>query len=376
MVRIAVDAMGGDHAPRNIVEGAVQAARQHPQQHEIVLVGDSRAIKAEMSKYDVSGLPIRIVHASQVVEMDDPPTVSVLKKPDSSIAKAIDLLRDREVDAFFSAGSTGAVTAAACLKLKPLEGIERPALATTLPNLLGTGVLLDAGANADCRPRHLVQFAVMGTVFASQVLGVENPRVGLMNIGEESTKGNDLTREVFKLLETKNLNFIGNVEGRNVFDGTVDVIVCDGFVGNVIIKVSESLAYALDRTFRDEIMKNPIRRFGAFLVKPAFRRLRKKVDYAEYGGAPLIGISGVCVIGHGRSSPRAVTNAIAVAAKFIRQNVNEHLVRAIHDADYAPPRTRHVLGRPGIRQRVADRLSALKRSAHARRRPGNAFGGR
>jgi len=375
-VKIAVDAMGGDHAPQNVVEGAVQAARQSRGEVEIVLVGQTEAVKAEMANWDVSGLAINVVHASEVVEMDDPPTVSVVKKPDSSIAKGMDLLRDGEVDAFFSAGSTGAVTAAACLKLKPLSGIERPALATTLPNLLGKGVLLDAGANAECRPRHLVQFAVMGTVFASQILGIENPRVGLMNIGEESTKGNDLTREVFKLLETKNLNFIGNVEGRNVFDGTVDVIVCDGFVGNVIIKVSESLAYALDRTFRDEIMKSPVRRLGAFLVKPAFRKLRKKVDYVEYGGVPLIGVSGVCVVGHGRSSPRAVANAITVAAKFIRQNVNEHLVRAIHDAEYSPPRTRHELDRPGIRQRVADRLSALKRSARARRRPGKALGGR
>ncbi len=374
MVRIAVDAMGGDHAPHNIVEGAVQAARQRPKDLEVLLVGHSQAIKDELAKCEGSGLPLRVVHASEVVEMDDSPTASVLRKRDSSINKGIDLLRDREVDAFFSAGSTGAVAAAACLKLKTLEGIERPALATTLPNLRGTGVLLDAGANADCRPRHLVQFAIMGSVFASQVLGIDNPAVGLMNIGEESTKGNELTREVFKLLETKNLNFIGNIEGRNVFDGTVDVIVCDGFVGNVIIKVSESLAYALDRTFREEIMRSPIRRFGAFLVKPAFRRLRKKVDYAEYGGALLVGVNGVCIVGHGRSSPRAVASAIAVAAKFIRQNVNEHMVRAVRDADYTPPQTQRPLDRPGIRQRVADRLSALKRSARARRGRGKAFG--
>ncbi len=376
MVRIAVDAMGGDHAPRNIILGAVEAARRSPQHREIFLVGSSEAIGRELSRCNAGGLSIRIVHASEVVAMDDPPTASILKKPDSSIVKAMDLLREREVDAVFSAGSTGAVSAAACLKLKRLEGIERPALATTIPNLTGTGILLDAGANTDCRPRHLMQFAVMGNILAHQVLGIENPRVGLMNIGEESTKGNDLTREVFKLLATKNLNFIGNIEGRNVFDGTVDVIVCDGFVGNVILKVSESLAYALDRTFRDEIMRSPIRRFGAFLVKPAFRRLRKKVDYAEYGGAPLLGINGVCVVGHGRSSPRAVANAIAVAERFIGQNVNEHLVRAIHDADYTPPQTRHELDRPGIRQRVADRLSALKRSARARQQPGKAFGGR
>ncbi len=375
MVRIAVDAMGGDHAPENIIEGAVKALRDMPGEREILFVGDSGAIKTELSKYDTSGLPIRIVHTTQVVEMDEPPAAAIMKKPDSSIVRAMGLLRTGDADGFFSAGSTGAVTAGAWLKLKPLEGIERPALATTLPNLVGTGVLLDAGANSDCRPRHLVQFAVMGNVFARDVLGIENPRVGLMNIGEESTKGNDLTREVFTLLETKNLNFIGNVEGRNVFDGTVDVIICDGFVGNVIIKVSESLAYALDRTFRDEIMKSPIRRFGAYLVKPAFRRLRKKVDYAEYGGAPLLGVNGVCVVGHGRSSPGAVANAIAVAAKFIRRNVNEHLVRAIHDADYSPSQAQQKLDRPGIRRRVADRLSALRRSARARQRPGKAFGG-
>jgi len=376
VVRIAVDAMGGDYAPRNIVEGALEAVRAVPEQLDIVFVGDSQAIKRELSKCDTSGLSATIAHASQVVEMDDPPAASILNKPDSSIVRAMDLVRDGEVDAVFSAGSTGAATAAAWLKLKPLEGVERPALATTLPNLIGAGVLLDAGANSDCRPKHLVQFAIMGSVFARDVLGIEDPRVGLMNIGEESTKGNDLTREVFKLLETKNLNFIGNVEGRNVFDGTVDVIVCDGFVGNVIIKVSESLAYALDKTFRDEIMKSPIRRFGAFLVKPAFRRLRKKVDYVEYGGAPLLGINGVCVVGHGRSSPRAVANAIGVAAKFMHQNVNEHLVRAIHDADYTPSQLPHRLDRPGIRRRVADRLSALKRSAQARKRRGKAFGGR
>jgi len=375
LVRIAVDAMGGDYAPRNIIEGAIETLRAAPEEREIVFVGDSQAIKKELSKCNASGLPTTIVHASQVVEMHDPPAASVLKKPDSSIAKAMDLLRDQKVDAVFSAGSTGAVTAAACLKLKPLEGIERPALATTLPNLTGTGVLLDAGANSDCRPNHLVQFAVMGHVFACDVLGIENPRVGLMNIGEESTKGNDLTREVFKLLETKNLNFIGNIEGRNVFDGTVDVIVCDGFVGNVIIKVSESLAYTLDKTFRDEIMKSPIRRLGAFLVKPAFRKLRKKVDYAEYGGAPLLGVNGICVVGHGHSSPRAVANAITMAETFMHQNVNEHLVRAIHDADYTPLQTQHKSDRPGIRRRVADRLSAIKGSARARKRPGSALGG-
>ena len=376
MVRIAVDAMGGDYAPRNIIQGAVEAAHAVPEELELTFVGDSQAISDELAKYDTSGMTTRIMHASEVVQMEDRPAASVLKKPDSSIAKAMDLLRDGKVNAVFSAGSTGAATAAAWLKLKPLPGIERPALATTLPNLRGTGVLLDAGANSDCRPNHLVQFAVMGDVFARDVLGIENPRVGLMNIGEESTKGNDLTREVFKLLETKNLNFIGNIEGRNVFDGTVDVIVCDGFVGNVIIKVSESLAYAMDKTFRDEIMKSPIRRLGAFLVKPAFRRLRKKVDYVEYGGAPLLGVNGVCVVGHGRSSPRAVANANAVSAKFMHQNVNEHLVRAIHDADYTPSQTEDKLDRPGIRRRVADRLSALKRSAQARKRPGKAFGGR
>lgn len=376
MVRIAVDAMGGDYAPQNIIQGAVEAAHAVSEELELTFVGDSQAISDELAKYDTSGMAARTVHASEVVQMEDRPAASVLKKPDSSIAKAMDLLRDGKVNAVFSAGSTGAATAAAWLKLKPLPGIERPALATTLPNLRGTGVLLDAGANSDCRPNHLVQFAVMGDVFARDVLGIENPRVGLMNIGEESTKGNDLTREVFKLLETKNLNFIGNIEGRNVFDGTVDVIVCDGFVGNVILKVSESLAYAMDKTFRDEIMKSPIRRLGAFLVKPAFRRLRKKVDYVEYGGAPLLGVNGVCVVGHGRSSPRAVANAIAVAARFMHQNVNEHLVRAIHDADYTPSQTEDRLDRPGIRRRVADRLSALKRSAQARKRPGKAFGGR
>ncbi len=375
MVRIGVDAMGGDHAPHNIIEGAVEAARCAPGQREIVFVGDSHAIKSELSKYNTSGMPMRIVHASEVVQMQDSPAAAVLKKPDSSIVRGVELLRDGKADAFFSAGSTGAVTGAACLKLRPLYGIERPALATTLPNLVGTGVLLDAGANSDCRPSHLVQFAVMGSVFAQDVLGIDDPAVGLMNIGEESTKGNDLTREVFRLLETKNLNFIGNVEGRNVFDGTVDVIVCDGFVGNVIIKVSESLGYALDRTFRDEIMKSLILRFGAYLVKPAFRRLRKKVDYAEYGGAPLLGVNGVCVVGHGRSSPRAVASAIAVAAKFMHQNVNEHIVRAIRDADYSPSQAHRKSDRPGIRQRVADRLSALKRSARARKRPGKAFGG-
>jgi glycerol-3-phosphate acyltransferase PlsX len=377
LVRIAVDAMGGDYAPHNIVQGAVEAARTVSRRElEITFVGDSRSINDELSNYDTSDMVTKTVHASQVVQMKDRPAASVLKKPDSSIARAMDLLRDGKVDAMFSAGSTGAATAAAWLKLKPLTGIERPALATTLPNLRGTGVLLDAGANSDCRPNHLVQFAVMGHVFARDVLGIQNPRVGLMNIGEESTKGNDLTREVFKLLETKNLNFIGNIEGRNVFDGTVDVIVCDGFVGNVILKASESLAYALDKTFRDEIMKSPLRRLGAFLVKPAFRSLRKKVDYVEYGGAPLLGVNGVCVVGHGRSSPRAVANAIAVAARFIHQNVNEHLVRAIHDAEYAPSQAEQPPGRPGIRRRMADRLSALKRSAQARKRPGKAFGGR
>jgi len=322
--------MGGDHAPESIIEGAVSASKEAARGTTLVLVGKEKQIKAHLSRYNSASRSIEIVNASETITMDDAPVAAVRKKTDSSIVRIIDLLKERQVEAAFSAGNTGAVVAAAKLKLRTLLGVERPALATILPNLKGLSVLVDAGANSDCKPQHLLQFAIMGHVYARNILRKNNPSIGLMNIGEEASKGNGLTREVFKLLEQKKFNFLGNIEGLDVFNGKVDVIICDGFVGNVIIKVSESVAFALQQIFKEEICKRPLAKLGSLLIKPALKALIKKTDCAEYGGAPLLGINGVCIIGHGNSSPRAIQNGIKMAEEFVDHRINDHIAQEIN----------------------------------------------
>lgn len=314
MIRIAVDAMGGDHAPPVIVDGALAAAR-HLDVH-IALVGAPAAIAPAVECHsDWRELPVRIVEAPDVIEMADA-AASARRKPGASIRVAADLVARGQADALFSAGHTGATVLATHLAFGMIPGVDRPALAAAIPTRERAAVLLDAGANVECRPQHLLQFALMGGVFARIAFGVERPRVGLLSVGEEASKGNDLTREAHRLLKAAPVHFIGNVEGREIYSGVADVIVCDGFTGNVVLKTSEGLVDAVEALLGDELRGTFSSQVGYLLSRRAFRRFRRRVDYSEYGGAPLVGVAGLAIVGHGRSSAKAVRNAIAMAARF------------------------------------------------------------
>ena len=332
-MKLALDAMGGDNAPSSLVEGAVLAAREYGV--EILLVGDEMLLRSELSRHSGAGLSLSIVHAGQKVEMDESPSSVVRKKRDSSVWIATELVKRGEASAVISAGNTGASMATSLLILGTVAGVERPAIATLLPTFCGSSLMLDVGANVDCKPIHLLQFAIMGHVFAQKIMGVSSPRIGLLSIGEEDTKGNELTKEVFKELKRLPLNFIGNVEGRDVYSGAADVIVCDGFIGNVALKISEGLCDAIVKFLRREMLQSVRGRIGYLLLKPAFSNFKKKTDYAEYGGAPLLGIDGISIICHGRSSAKAIKNAVKVAIDFsdraitahIRQDIETHMAR-------------------------------------------------
>jgi glycerol-3-phosphate acyltransferase PlsX len=323
VIKIAVDAMGGDYAPHAVVAGAVQASREYGV--GVILVGIQQSVEEELRKYHTASLSVEVRNASQVVDMLDSPATVFRRKKDSSIRVANDLVKAGEAVAVISAGHTGAAMATSLFVLGTVEGVERPAIATMMPTVTGACVVLDVGANVDCKPSHLLQFAVMGEVFAKYLLKNPNPRVGLLSIGEEETKGNELTKEAFRLLTETNLNFIGNVEGRDIMMGKADVIVCDGFIGNVVLKTSEAVAEAIGSFLRENVGDNLIRRTGYFLMRPAFRAMKNKLDYAEYGGAPLLGLNGISIISHGRSSDRAIKNAVRVAAEFAKSDVNRHL---------------------------------------------------
>ncbi len=328
-MRIAIDAMGGDHAPDAIVEGAIQAAKAQPDRH-IILVGDKDRVAATLRQHGGQSLAnISLHHASQVIEMGESPLLGLRQKKDSSIGVAVQLVKDGHADAVVSAGNTGAVVTATKLKLRFLECIERPAIATVFRHQKGVSVLLDAGANIDCTPRYLFEFAVMGSTYAKELLGHPNPRVGLLSIGEEASKGNELTLQAFALLEKSKLNFIGNIEGRDVLAGRADVIICDGFVGNVVLKVGEGVAVYFKDMLKREFTANPLRKLGALLLRGAFKSIALKTDYAEYGGAPLIGVKGTCIICHGRSNPKAIKNAVQVASEFVAHHVNAHIVESM-----------------------------------------------
>ncbi|HEV8663254.1 MAG TPA: phosphate acyltransferase PlsX [Candidatus Methylomirabilis sp.] len=323
-VCIALDAMGGDGGPAVNVEGAIAAARELGL--GVILVGVQEEVRRHLDRHELSGLPIRIRHASEVVEMEESPSTALRKKKDSSIRVAVDLVRNGDADAVVSAGNTGAVMAIALVVLGPLPGVERPAIAALLPTLAGHAILLDVGANVDCKPRHLVQFAIMGNVYARQALGKARPRVGLLSIGEEETKGNELTKEAFRALEEEpSIEFIGNVEGVDVFKGHADVVVCDGFTGNVALKIGESVAETIMALIRDEVAADLRSRAGALLLKPAFRRLRQRLDYSEVGGAPLLGVNGITIISHGRSSGKAIRNALRVAGECVKSHVLDNI---------------------------------------------------
>jgi len=337
-MKIAVDAMGGDHAPRATVAGAVQAAQEYGV--GIILVGIEQTVREELAKHPSAGsLPIEVRNATQVVDMLDSPATVFRRKKDSSIRVANDLVKNGEAVAVISAGHTGAAMATSLFVLGPLEGVERPAIATFMPTLTGTCIVLDVGANVDCKPNHLLQFAVMGEVFAKYLLKNPNPKVGLLSIGEEETKGNELTKEAFKLLTETQLNFIGNVEGRDVMSGKADVIVCDGFIGNVVLKISEAVAESIGHMIRENVGKSILRKIGYLMMRPAFQSLKHRIDYAQYGGAPLLGVNGVSIISHGRSSDFAIKNAIRVAAEFARSEVNRHIHEdIISNMEYAKSR--------------------------------------
>jgi glycerol-3-phosphate acyltransferase PlsX len=314
-ITVAVDVMGGDHGPTTVVDGAISAARHLPL--KVALVGATAVVDEALSRYpDRSALALDIVEAPDVIGMADSPAASLRRKPRASIRTAADMLARGDAQALFSAGNTGATVMAAYAACGMLPGAERPALAATIPTQHGAAVLLDVGANVECRPQHLLQFAVMGSVYAYVALGLERPRVGLLSIGEEETKGNELTRDAHRLLKSAPVNFIGNVEGREIYSGHADVIVCDGFTGNVVLKTSEGLVEAVELLLGEELNGTFSSQMGYLLSRRAFRRFRRRVDYSEYGGAPLLGIAGLALVGHGRSSAKAVRNAIASAYRF------------------------------------------------------------
>ena len=328
-MRIAVDAMGGDHAPAAIVAGAVDAAREYSHISKLFLVGDETAVRSELAKHGTIPPCIEVRHCTEVVGMGESPAVACRRKKDSSINRAVDLVKDGEADAIFSAGSTGAQVASSQLKLRTLEGVKRPAIATIFPSPTRPFVLIDAGGNTDCTPEMLAQFAVMGTVYSREILKVAHPRVALMSVGEEDAKGNAVTKETFGILEKSHLNFGGNCEGHDLFEGEIDVVVCDGFVGNVILKTAESVAHAIGSWLKQEFKANPIRIFGAIFLRGAFRSLKSKLDPSAYGGAPLLGVNGVSVIGHGSSNAFAVKNGIRSSMEAVEQDINHAIIDGI-----------------------------------------------
>jgi glycerol-3-phosphate acyltransferase PlsX len=324
MTTIALDAMGGDHAPRAEIEGAVLASRELGVR--VLLVGIEETVKRELAKQRTRGLPIEVVHASEVITMRDSPSLAFRKKRDSSVHVAAKLVRSGQADAMVSAGNTGAVMATARFILGTLPSVDRPALAAPFPTSRGSvSVMLDVGANVDSKASQIEQFAVMGEIYYRTIFGTRRPRVALLSIGEEEMKGNVLTREAHNLLKKTNLNFTGNVEGRDVFAGDVDVIVCDGFIGNIALKISEGLVEHIGGMLKKALKSTLSSQMGYVLARSALQDLKKKIDYSEQGGAPLLGVRGICVIGHGRSNANAVKNAIRIAAELHRSKANDRI---------------------------------------------------
>jgi glycerol-3-phosphate acyltransferase PlsX len=335
--RIAVDAMGADRAPKPEVDGAILAARHYDV--EVLLVGQEPLIRQELKFHPLwRRLPIEIVHASEVIGMHEKAAKAVRAKRDSSMRVGLRMVRDGRADGFVSAGNTGACMAAAKMVLGALPGVDRPALAAVFPTAQGTAtILIDVGANVDSKPENLQQFAIMGdvyfrTIFSGRFETASSPRVGVLSVGEEETKGNELTREAFKLIRELPLNFVGNVEGRDLFNGKADVLVCDGFVGNVALKISEGMAETVRFLLRQSLQATITRQVGFMLSRQAFVDFKKRLDYSEYGGAPLLGIKGVCIISHGSSNGNAIKNAIRVAAEFANSKLNRVIEQQIGDA--------------------------------------------
>ncbi len=327
MIKVALDAMGGDQAPETTVAGAIRAARELP--IEIIMVGQRPAVEQSLAHYPKRPANLSIVHAPDVIGMEESPAVSVRKKRESSIAIGVELLANKQVNAFVSAGNTGAVVAASTLIAGLLPGIERPGIAILCPGLKGDTLLIDVGANINPKPLHLLQYALMGEAYVRWVMGKQRPTIGLLNVGEEESKGTDFIKEAYSLLESSGVNFVGNVEGRDIFSGEFDVIVCDGFAGNVALKTAESIAQTMHQLLKRALSMNLMTRLGAWLAREAFLSFRTEVDYAERGGAPLLGVNGVSIIAHGASSSKAIKNAIRVAYESVRHELNQHMVESI-----------------------------------------------
>lgn len=328
-VRVVVDAMGGDNAPVEPVKAAVEAAKEYPEV-EIILVGKEDVIKGELSRYEHPKEGIRIVHAGEVIETGEPPVNAIRKKKDSSIVVGMNLLKKKEADAFVSSGSTGAVLVGGQLIVGRLKGVERPPLAPLIPTAKGFSLLVDCGANVDARSSQLVQFAKMGSIYMESIVGIKNPRVGIVNIGAEEEKGNALVKETYPLLkECPDINFIGNVEARDIPAGVCDVIVCDAFVGNVILKLYEGVSSTLIHKIKDAMMSSFLTRIGALLVKKPMKNTMKAFDASEYGGAPMLGLNGLVVKSHGNATSKELKNAIAQCVRFSRQRINDKIKEKI-----------------------------------------------
>jgi phosphate acyltransferase len=326
-MKIVVDAMGGDFAPRVVVEGTLAAVKEYGA--EVILVGDEAKINPLLKKAKYTGPNITIVHAPETIEMCESAALSVRRKRHSSIVIGLNLVKDGKADAFFSAGNTGAVVCAATLGLGLMPGVERPGIAIITPTLKGISLIIDVGANIDPKPTQLLQYGIMADVYCRTILNKINPSIGLLNIGEEEAKGTEFMRETHELLQKSKLNFVGNVEGRDLFSGKCDIIVCDGFVGNVALKVSESAAEAMQVFLKRHLLSNTMGKIGLLFLLPSLKRFKKELDYSEYGGAPLLGVNGVTIIGHGRSNVKAIKNAIRVAKEEIDRKFNEKILEAI-----------------------------------------------
>ncbi len=326
-MKIAVDAMGGDYAPKVVIEGSIAAAKEYGA--KVILVGDEAKIKPLLQKAKYPDGSIEIVHAPETIEMCESAALSVRRKRNSSIVVGLSLVKEGKADAFFSAGNTGAVVCAATLELRLLPGVERPGIAIVTPTLKGIALIIDVGANIDPKPNQLLQYGIMADVYCRNILDKNEPSIGLLNIGEEEIKGTEFMRQTHELLQKSHLNFIGNVEGKDIFSGKCDIIVCDGFVGNVALKVSESAAEAIQVFLKRHLLSNIWGKIGLLFLLPSLKRFKKDIDYAEYGGAPLLGVDGVVIIGHGRSNIRAIKNAIRVAKEEVERKFNEKVLEAI-----------------------------------------------
>lgn len=327
---IALDAMGGDYAPAVPIEGAVEVVKESSDIN-VVLVGDEFIISKELENKSFPKDRIFLKHASQVVNMDESPITAVRKKKDSSIRRGIELVKKGEANGFVSAGHSGVIMATALIVLGTAKFVDRPAIAATMPTLKDPFLLIDAGANIHCKPENLLQFSLMGNIYSKLIFNKQEPRIALVSTGEEDSKGNELTKEAFKLLKESDINFVGNVDGKDIFTGEYDVLICDGFTGNIILKTSEGLADAIIKMLKREVAKLTTSRIGYLLIKPALKNFKKKTDYDEYGGAPLLGINGTCIISHGRSTSKAIRNAIKVAAEFAEKKLYDKITSEIEN---------------------------------------------